>query len=150
MFRKLLATDNDPVTIVLRLALGIVFFPHGAQKVLGWFGGGGFSATIDFFQQMGMPAFVTVLVMMAEFLGSLGLIFGFLTRISALGIGMVMTGAMFMVHWQHGFFMNWMGQQQGEGFEYHLLAIGLALALLIKGGGRWSVDGALARRSGAN
>lgn len=150
MFRKLLATDNDPVTIVLRLALGVVFFPHGAQKVLGWFGGGGFSATIDFFQQMGMPPILTVLVMVAEFLGSLGLIFGFLTRISALGIGMVMTGAMFMVHWQNGFFMNWMGQQQGEGFEYHLLAIGLALALLIKGGGRWSVDGALARRSGAN
>jgi putative oxidoreductase len=118
--------------------------------VLGWFGGGGFSATIDFFRQMGMPAILTVLVMMAEFLGSLGLIFGFLTRISALGIGMVMTGAMFMVHWQNGFFMNWMGQQQGEGFEYHLLAIGLALAVLIKGGGRWSVDGALARRGGTN
>jgi putative oxidoreductase len=150
MFRKLLATDNDPATIVLRLALGIVIFPHGAQKVLGWFGGGGFSATIDFFRQMGMPAILTVLVMMAEFLGSLGLIFGFLTRISALGIGMVMTGAMFMVHWQNGFFMNWMGQQQGEGFEYHLLAIGLALAVLIKGGGRWSVDGALARRGGTN
>jgi putative oxidoreductase len=146
MLQKLFATDNDPSTILLRLALGIVFFPHGAQKLLGWFGGGGFSATIDFFGQMGMPAVITVLVIVAEFFGSLGLIFGLLTRIAALGIGMVMAGAMFLVHWQHGFFMNWTGQQQGEGFEYHLLALGLALALLIRGGGRWSVDSVIAGR----
>ncbi len=146
MLRKLIATDNDPVSILLRLALGIVIFPHGAQKLLGWFGGGGLSATIEFFGQMGMPAIITVLVMVAEFFGSLGLFFGFLTRLGALGIGMVMAGAMFMVHWQNGFFMNWSGNQAGEGFEFHILAIGLALALLVKGGGRWSVDAALASK----
>jgi putative oxidoreductase len=140
-------TDGGAAGLILRLTLAIVIFPHGAQKTLGWFGGGGFSGTIDFFSgQLGIPAAIAVLVIAAEFLGSLGLLFGFLTRICALGIGAVMLGAVFMVHLPNGFFMNWMGTQQGEGFEYHLLVLGIVLALLVTGGGAASVDKAMASR----
>ena len=143
MFRRFLSTNDDSSTIFLRFALGIVMLPHGAQKLLGWYGGGGLSATVDGFSSMGVPAVLTVLVILAESLGALGLIFGFLTRLSAIGIAMVMIGAVSMAHWQNGFFMNWGGNQAGEGFEYHILALGLALALAVRGGGRWSVDRAL-------
>jgi len=143
MLRKFLSTDNDPAALVMRLSLGLVFLAHGAQKVLGWWGGYGASATIQGFAKMGLPPVVTVLVMAAELGGGLLLILGFLTRLAALGIGCVMAGALFMVHAKVGFFMNWAGTQKGEGFEYHILALGLAIALLIKGGGAVSVDRAL-------
>ncbi len=144
MLRKLLATDNDLASLVMRMILGIVFFPHGAQKALGLFGGHGLSATLDFFtQQMGLPLVAAVLVVAAEFLGSIGLVLGFFTRIAALGILAVMAGAVYLVHWQNGFFMNWMGNQQGEGIEFHLLAMALALALILRGGGLASVDRAI-------
>ncbi len=143
MFRKLLATSDDVLPLVLRLTLGIVMFPHGAQKMLGWFGGGGFSATMQGMTGMGLPSVIVFLVIIAEFLGSLGLIAGFLTRLSALGILSVMLGAVATVHVKFGFFMNWAGKQPDEGFEYHLLAIGIAIALLIRGGGKLSVDRAL-------
>ncbi|MFL5311622.1 MAG: DoxX family protein [Myxococcales bacterium] len=144
MFRRFLRTDDDVSALVMRLTLGVVFFPHGAQKVLGWFGGPGASATIQGFGKMGMPPALTVLIMAAELGGSLLLILGFLTRLAALGIGCVMAGAIYLVHAKVGFFMNWMGTQKGEGLEYHLLALGLAIALLVKGGGAFSVDRALA------
>ncbi len=143
MIRKLLATNDDILQLILRLTLGIVMLPHGAQKLLGWFGGGGFSATMQGMTSMGLPAVIVFLVIMAESFGALGLITGFLTRFSAFGIAMVMLGAIFTVHAKVGFFMNWMGQQQGEGFEYHLLVLGIALVLMIRGGGKFSVDGAL-------
>ena len=143
MLQKLIATTKDIIPLILRLTLGAVIFPHGAQKVLGWFGGGGFKATLEGMTGMGLPAAIVVMVMIAEFLGSLGLIFGFLTRLSALGVISVMLGAIFTVHQQYGFFMNWMGKQAGEGFEYHLLAIGIAVALLVRGGGAFSIDRAL-------
>lgn len=147
MFKKLLVTDQDLGSLVLRLMLGVVFLPHGAQKVLGWFGGHGLSATLEAFtQQMGLPLIVAILVIAAESLGAIALILGFLTRIAALGIFAVMAGAIYFVHWPHGFFMNWSGTQAGEGFEYHLLAIAIALALMIRGGGLASVDGAITRR----
>jgi putative oxidoreductase len=148
MWKNLLRTDHDIAPLVLRLTLGIVIFPHGAQKLLGWFGGYGFAGTMQFFTQtMGIPWILALLVVIAEFFGALALIAGFLTRLSAFGIGSVMAGAIAMVHWQHGFFMNWSGQQAGEGFEFHLLAIGIAIALMVKGGGAASVDGELARRT---
>lgn len=147
MLWRLLQTQNDVLPLVLRLTLGVVMFPHGAQKMLGWFGGPGFQSTISASQaQLGMPPFLTVLVIIAEFFGSLGLIAGFLTRLSALGIGAVMIGAIFLAHLPFGFFMNWAGDQKGEGYEYHLLAIGIALALIIRGGGAWSLDYFLSRR----
>lgn len=147
MWKNLLRTDNDIAPLVLRLFLGIVFFPHGAQKVFGWFGGHGFAGTMHHFTaNMGLPYLVALLVILIEFLGSLALIAGALTRLAALGIAAVMVGAIVTVHWKFGFFMNWFGQQPGEGFEYHLLAVGIALALMIKGGGAASVDRALIRR----
>jgi len=145
MFRRFLRTDDDVSALVMRLTLGVVFFPHGAQKVLGWFGGPGASATIQGFAKMGLPPAVTVLVLAAELGGSILLILGFLTRLAAFGIGCVMAGALFLVHGKVGFFMNWAGTQKGEGFEYHLLALGLSIALLITGGGAFSVDRALTR-----
>lgn len=145
MFRSVIATREDVVALVLRLTLGIVFFPHGAQKVLGWFGGYGYSGTMGFFQSMGIPYIFGALAIAAEFLGSLGLLAGFLTRIAAFGIAANMVVAVYMVHWPVGFFMNWNGTLKGEGFEYHLLAIGIAIALMIRGGGTASVDRALTR-----
>ncbi len=147
MLRKFFETENDSAALVLRVMLGIVFFPHGAQKLLGWFGGHGFAGTMGFFtDKMGLPAAIAFLVIMAESFGALGLIFGLLTRFAAFGIACVMTGAIFTVHLPHGFFMNWFGNQKGEGFEYHLLAIAIAVALMIKGGGRFSVDRAISER----
>lgn len=124
-------------------------FPHGAQKMLGWFGGHGFSATMHAFTtMMHLPAVLAFLAILAEFAGSLGLITGLLSRISALGIGVNMVVAIVKVHAANGFFMNWSGHQKGEGIEYHLLAIGLALIVLIYGGGKWSLDRLIAKRSG--
>ncbi len=141
----LLKTTNSFEPTLARLTLGIVMFPHGAQKVLGWFGGYGFSGTMNFFtQQMHIPAVFAVLAIAAEFLGSLGLITGFLSRIAAFGIAVNMLVAMKMVHVANGFFINWSGTQKGEGFEYHLLVIGLALIVIIYGAGKASVDAAIA------
>jgi putative oxidoreductase len=129
----------------LRLVLGVVFFAHGAQKMLGWFGGYGFHGTMGFFTHMGMPSVLAFLVIATEFFGGLGLIVGLLTRIAALGIGCEMIGAIFMVHLQNGFFMNWSGNQKGEGYEYHLLAIATAAVLLLRGAGAFSADRALTK-----
>lgn len=143
---RLLDTDNSPASLVARLALGIVIFPHGAQKALGWFGGGGFEANMRGFESMGIPTLLAFLAIVAEFAGSIGLVAGCLTRVAAFGIGCNMVVAALMVSWPHGFFMNWYGQQQGEGFEFHILAVGLALVLVIRGGGMASVDRWLATR----
>jgi putative oxidoreductase len=141
MFRKLLATSNDWTLTLLRLVMGVVFFMHGAQKMLGWFGGYGFSGTMGFFtNMMHIPAVFGFLAICAEFLGGIGLIVGALTRIAAFGIATNMVVAILMVHAKVGFFMNWTGQQKGEGFEYHLLAIAIATVLMARGGGAFSVD----------
>ena len=145
-WHKILRTDGDRTTLVIRLALGLVMFPHGAQKVLGWFGGSGFSGTMGFLtQQLQVPALLAFLAIVAEFAGSLGLLSGFLTRIAAFGILCNMVVAVVMVHWSNGFFMNWFGQQKGEGFEYAILAGVMALFLILRGGGAASVDAALSR-----
>jgi putative oxidoreductase len=147
MFREFLKTDNSPAQLFIRLALGVVIFPHGSQKILGWFGGPGITKTLQAFEGMGFPAWSVVLLMGVEFLGSALLICGFLTRVWAIGIGVSITICMFLNHVQNGFFMNWLGQQKGEGFEYHILVIGICLALLVKGGGAISVDRKLATGS---
>ena len=144
MIRKLIATDNDSATTILRLVLGVVFFAHGAQKMLGWFGGYGFSGTMGFFTGvMHIPAVFAFLAIAAEFFGGLGLIFGLLTRVAAFGILCNMIVAVTMVHHQFGFFVNWTGAQKGEGYEYHLLALAIAAFLIIRGGGAASVDSLL-------
>jgi putative oxidoreductase len=145
MLKRLMATSNDVALTTLRVVLGVVFFAHGAQKLLGWFGGYGFHGTMGFFEHMGMPAPVAFLIICTEFFGGLGLIVGLLTRIAALGIGVEMIGAIFLVHLPNGFFMNWAGNQKGEGFEYHLLVIAVAAALLLRGSGAFSLDRALSK-----
>jgi putative oxidoreductase len=147
MFKKLLTTVDDASLTFMRLMLGIVFFPHGAQKLLGWFGGYGFSGTMGFFTtQMHIPAPLAFLAICAEFFGSLGLIFGFLTRIAAFGVAMNMLVAVLAVHRHIAFFMNWAGNQKGEGYEYHLLALALAIPIIIRGAGAFSIDRALSRK----
>jgi putative oxidoreductase len=144
MLRKLLVTSDDWTLTLLRLVLGLIFFAHGAQKMLGWFGGYGFSGTMGFFtNMMHIPAPLAFLVICAEFLGGIGLIVGLLGRVAALGIAVDMIGAVLLVHHRFGFFMNWTGQQKGEGFEYHLLAIVVGIVLLARGSGAFSVDRAL-------
>jgi putative oxidoreductase len=146
MFKKLGSTSNDVALTALRLVLGVVFFAHGAQKMLGWFGGYGFSGTMGFFtHEMGLPAPLAFLVIATEFFGGLGLIVGLLTRVAALGIAVEMVVAIFLVHLPNGFFMNWYGNQKGEGIEYHLLAIATAATLLLRGAGAFSADHALTR-----
>jgi len=132
--------------LLLRLALALTMFPHGAQKALGWFGGFGFKNTMGFFVQNGTPAPLAALIIAAEFLGPIALVLGFFTRWSAFGIGLVMLGAVGLVHAHNGFFMNWMGNQKGEGFEYFIPVIAIALALLVKGGGKWALDNLIAKR----
>ncbi|MDO8579864.1 MAG: DoxX family protein [Candidatus Omnitrophota bacterium] len=144
---KLMQTTNDWSAFILRLTLGIVIFPHGAQKLLGWFGGGGFSGTMGFLTSAGIPSAIAFLIIMGESLGAVAIILGLMTRLCAASIAIIMLGAIFLVHLKNGFFMNWMGQQAGEGFEYHLLAIGICLALVILGGGKFSVDKFLSSKS---
>src|SRR5437667_5491063 len=147
MIRKLIATNNDASTTILRLVLGVIFFAHGAQKMLGWFGGYGFTGTMGFFTSvMHIPAVFAFLAICAEFFGGLGLIFGFLTRIAALGIFCNMIVAIAMLHRHFGFFMNWTGAQKGEGFEYHLLVLAITAFLMIRGDGAASVDRMLSLR----
>ena len=141
MFTNLLNTADDPILTIVRIVLGTVMFVHGAQKMLGWFGGFGFRGTMGFFrEEMKIPSPLAFLAIAAEFFGSLCLLLGFLTRIAALGIAIVMLVAIFAVHMRFGFFANWFGNQKGEGFEYHLLAITLAIVLIAKGAGAFSLD----------
>ena len=140
-------TEQTWHNLIIRVSLGAVIFPHGAMKLFGWFGGMGVSGTLEAFSHYyHVPAVLTLLVIAAESLGALGLIVGFATRFCAFGIFCDMIGAIYLVHWPHGFFMNWFGKQQGEGFEYHLLVIGMALALMISGGGVLSLDRLIAQR----
>jgi putative oxidoreductase len=146
--KQLLATTNDSLLTFVRLILGLVFFAHGVQKVLGWWGGFGFSGTMNAFtHMMHIPAPLAFLAIMAEFLGGLGLLVGLLARVAAFGIAVNMTVAVLTIHRHVGFFMNWYGNQQGEGWEYHILAIALALVILVRGAGAYSVDGALSAKT---
>jgi len=147
MLRKLFVTDKGLSGTILRILLGIVIFPHGAQKLLGWFGGGGFTASMRWFESsFHIPTIFALLAILAESVGAVALIAGFFTRIAALAISVNMLVAVALVHWKVGFFMNWMGTGKGEGFEYHILAVAVGVALMIKGGGRWSVDGVIAKK----
>jgi len=139
-------TDDSWAPLILRVMLGGVIFAHGAQKLLGWFGGFGFEGTMGFFtQQMGLPWLIAFLVIIGESIGSLALIAGLLTRFTAASFIVIMLGAIMTVHLPQGFFMNWFGQLQGEGFEFHLLVIGMSLALVVTGGGKWALDSVIAR-----
>lgn len=145
MFNKLIETPQDWKLTLARLALGIVFFPHGAQKLLGWFGGYGVAGTMGYLTDgLGIPAALALLVILFEFFGSLALIVGALARPTAAAMGVIMVVATLTVHLPNGFFMNWSGSKPGEGFEFHILAAALALVVTIGGAGALSVDRKLA------
>ena len=142
--KKLLTTNNNAAIALVRVVLGIVLFAHGAQKLLGWFGGYGFSGTMGFFTgTLNLPYIIALLVILIEFFGALFLIAGFAARYAAAAVFFLFVGIIFTAHKDNGFFMNWNGDKKGEGFEYHLLVIGMALSVLINGAGAFSADRAI-------
>ncbi len=143
MLAGLIDTDGDWLLLIVRIVLGVVLFAHGAQKLLGWFGGPGLGATLQTFRdQMRIPVALACLAIAAEFFGGLGLIVGLLTRIAALSIAITMAVAL-TYHSKYGFFLNWFGNKPGHGVEYHLVVIALAVVVLVKGAGAFSFDFAL-------
>jgi putative oxidoreductase len=128
--------------LMLRIPLGLIFMAHGSQKLLGLFGGKGLTATFAGFERdLGIPAIFTLLAIIAEFGGGFGVLTGFLTRLSAAGISAVMLVAIYKVHWVHGFFLNMSCiPGRGHGIEYNIALLGIALYLMIAGGGRWCLD----------
>ncbi|MDW3210617.1 MAG: DoxX family protein [Reichenbachiella sp.] len=141
MMNKILITESNWGALAARLTLGIVLFPHGAQKMLGLFGGYGFTGTMDAFtNQMHLPWIVALAVIMIEFFGSISLLIGFASRLWSLAVAGLFIGIIFTTHLEHGFFMNWFGNQAGEGYEYALLVIGIAVAVLINGSGKYAID----------
>src|SRR5688572_6291800 len=146
MWRMLFETDRDTGTAILRIVLGIVFFAHGAQKLLGWYGGRGFDATIAVFQaDYQIPMALALVAIAAEFFGGIGLIVGLLSRIAAFGIGVTMIVAIAVKTYPYGFFMNWSGRQEGEGYEFQLLAIAMCILVVLRGSGAFSLDYLIAR-----
>lgn len=144
---KIFLTDASWSSLFLRLSLGAVIWAHGAQKLLGWFGGYGYSGTMDFFTKtMGLPWIISFLVIILEFLGGICLILGLGTRFFALGVGVILLFAMILVHWEHGFFMNWFGNQKGEGIEFFILFLAISVALVINGAGIYSIDRVLSEK----
>lgn len=145
--KKLFQTQESSSAVILRIVLGSILFPHGAQKLLGWFGGYGFSGTMGYLTgSAGLPWLMAFLVIAIEFFGALALFLGVATRVVAIGIISLFTGIILTSHLQNGFFMNWTGNLNGEGYEYHILIIGMAVSLLISGAGKWSVDYVLQRK----
>lgn len=142
---SLAVTDRSAAALTLRLTLAVVMFPHGVQKLFGWFDGPGLEGTMAYFESIGLPAAVGALTAIGEVVLPILLLAGLMTRIGALSIGAIMLGAVVTQHWAYGFFMNWTGTKAGEGIEYHLLAVGIVLALVIQGGGRLSLDRLLTR-----
>jgi putative oxidoreductase len=141
MFKQIIHTKSEITPLIIRITLGCVLFAHGAQKMLGWFGGYGYSGTMQYFTGAGHMYYITALfVILIEFFGSLMLILGVFTRIAALGVFGLFIGILYNVASPNGFFMNWSGDKKGEGFEYHLLILGMALALIIAGAGAFSID----------
>lgn len=142
MLMKIFATDSSWIPTFARIVLGIIFFAHGSQKTLGWFGGPGLKQTLRTLKEyLGLPTIVALAAVGAEFFGGVALILGFLGRISALGIAVNMLAAIVMVHGKYGLFMNWFGDRKGHGIEYHLLVIALAFVVIAQGAGAFSLDG---------
>jgi putative oxidoreductase len=149
MLKRLIQTEQDYALTIARLVLGVIFFAHGSQLMLGWFGGYGFTGSMQFFtHQLGIPAVFALLAIAGQFFGGILLIAGLVGRAAALAIICNMTVAVIKVHWQFGLFMNWFGAQKGEGFEYHLLAIALGLVVVLRGSGAFSFDRLLLKLRG--
>lgn len=144
----LFKTDEHISGLVLRVTLALVMLPHGCQLLFGWFGGFGFSGSMDYFTRVeGLPWMVGCMVIMLQSFGALFILFGLFGRLLSLAMTILFLGMIVTSHWQHGFFMNWMGNQAGEGFEFHVLAIGLSLAIAANGSGACSIDSMLTKRA---
>ncbi|HLT49810.1 MAG TPA: DoxX family protein [Aequorivita sp.] len=147
MKQKFFSTHNDYAGLIIRMTIGIVMFPHGVRAMFGWFGGYGFTQTLEGLQQMGQPWLVGLLVILIEFFAPIFIITGFASRFWAIAMGGLFTGIILLGgHLEHGFFMNWFGDKEGEGFEYHLLMLGLCLALFIQGSGKYSLDNLISKK----
>ena len=146
MLHRLLQTDRDYAVLGLRLVFALTFFPHGAQKLLGWYGGFGIDGTLDYLASLGVPTLLGLLLIANEFFGMVALAAGLASRVTAFGTLVSLLGAVLLVHGQFGFFINWLGTQQGEGIQFHLLAAVVAITLMVKGGGAWSLDQLLVSR----
>ncbi|WP_350291477.1 DoxX family protein [uncultured Croceitalea sp.] len=147
LFKKLITTLPNLGFSIARLTLGLVIFPHGAQKLLGLFGGYGYSGTMESLTtQMGLPSIVAFSVIMIEFFGSISLVLGLFSRFWAMSLAGMFTGIIITTQLEEGFFMNWYGNQAGEGYEYSLLVIGLALTILVNGSGKWSIDSLISKK----
>lgn len=141
MFRKLTSTGNSAAFFFLRIALGVVLLAHGLQQTLGVLGGVGMSAKLDYYyNSYHIPKFIGFFGISIISIGAVMLIIGFCSRIIAFFSGIFLLTAAVLVHIQNGIFMNWTGQNSGEGFEYHILGIAIAVAIVIYGGGWLSVD----------
>jgi putative oxidoreductase len=150
MLLDLFSTNPDWLQTLIRITLGVVFFAHGSQKLLGWFGGPGLKETMRTMHEfLGLPTPLALLAVVAEFFGGLGLMAGLLSRIAAVGIGVIMLVAIFMVHGRNGLFLNWLGDRKGHGYEYHVLAIALAAEIVVRGSGAASLDRLVYRTIGA-
>jgi putative oxidoreductase len=150
MLRDLLSTNPDWTLTIIRTLLGIVFFAHGAQKLLGWYGGPGLKETmVTMHEHLGLPLPLAFVAVATEFFGGAGLIVGLLSRAAAVGIGVTMLSAIMMVHGRNGLFMDWFGTRKNHGYEYHLLALALAMVLVVKGSGAFSLDRFLFKSMGA-
>ncbi|NII27239.1 DoxX family protein [Pseudoflavitalea sp. X16] len=149
MQQRLLATTNNYNWLILRVSLGVVMLGHGLQKAFGWFGGYGWNNTMGYFTgTVGLPAWLSALVILIESLGALLLLIGFAGRINAALMAIVMAGAFFVDHLPNGFFMNWFGSNKGEGYEFDILFWAIAIVITINGSGKFSVDRWLTTRTG--
>lgn len=147
MKNKIFNTNDDWTGFVIRLTLGLIMFPHGAQKMFGWFGGPGFSKEVEHLTEyMHLPWIISVMVILTEFLGSVSLIMGLASRLWSVAFGILFVNIIFIAHLENGFFMNWFGTQKGEGYEYHLLVIGLCIALGLNGSGKYSADQLISKK----
>lgn len=125
---------------LVRVTLAIVIFPHGAQLLLGWFDGFGYDATMQYFTTTAnLPYLIGFLVIMIQFFGSIMLLLGLAVRLNAIAMFFLFVGMILTSHVEYGFFMNWYGTQEGEGYEYHLLVLGLTLPLVLKGSGAYGI-----------
>jgi putative oxidoreductase len=145
MKKLIFQTSSNLSPAILRVVLGLVIAAHGAQKLLGWFDGYGFTGTMTFFTStMKFPWLLGLLIILLESFGAIALVAGFGTRILGLAFAILAAGIA-TIHFQNGFFMNWFGNHAGEGYEYFVLWIAMAITLMFTGGGRYSVDEAIAR-----
>lgn len=146
ILEKLTSSEPSATPLILRITFAVVLWPHGAQLLLGYFGGPGYSNSMAMFSLFGLPGIISFLVIFLQFFGSLFILTGFFIRITALASIVLFIGMIVKAHLSFGFFMDWTGTSKGEGFEYQILVIGILLSLVVKGAGTYSIDNLISRQ----